>query len=166
MRRIALAVALSLSSGCAARVYEANGFPFNMDGPQQAAIPDSAKVIRVSGTLYRRMTGPALRSAVVGNRIFLDSRVVLDSGTSHGDGAWFAADGHTWYWSRFRLGHGRGSYVVHRDRVCSPGNRDICFSLFRSADGRFLRHMPPWQAPSLMTITPIPPDWVPRIQPD
>ena len=167
--RFLLPLLLSLTSGCTATVYEASGFPFAMEGPQPAPIPADARVIRVSGTLFRRLTGPALRRAVVGNMIFLDRSVVLDSGTSHGDGAWFATDGRTWYWSRFRRGHGRGSYAVQQDRVCASDPRgsdhpDRCFTLFEGADGRFLRHMPPWQAPSLVTIRPIPPDWSPRLQ--
>jgi hypothetical protein len=165
MRLLLACLVLTLSTGCAARVYEANGFPFNMDGAQQAAIPNNAKLIRVAGILYRRLTGPALRRAVVGNRIFLDQSVVLDSGTSHGDGAWFAADGHSYYWSRFRLGHGQGTYTVQHDRVCTSGTAERCFSLFRSGDGRFVRHGPGLYAPSLITIRPIPADWVPRIQP-
>lgn len=164
MRYLLPLPAALMVSGCAPTIYEANGFPFNMDGPQQAPIPEAAKTIRVSGTLFHRMTGTALRRAVVGNRIFLDRSVVLDSGTSHGDGAWFAADGRTWYWSRFRRGHGRGSYVIQHDRVCTTGNVDLCFSLFRSADGRFVRHMPRLQAPSLVTIRAIPTDWSPRLQ--
>jgi hypothetical protein len=163
MRYPASILALLLVSGCAAQVYDANGFPFNMDGPQQPAIPVAAQIIRVSGVLFRRVTGPELRRIVVGNRIFLDWSVVLDSGTSHGDGAWFAADGHTYYWSRFRLGHGRGTYTIRRDDVCTFGNRDRCFSLFRSADGRFLRHTPGLSAPSLVTIRPIDPSWSPRL---
>jgi len=157
-------LALTLSAGCAGIVPEASGIPFNLDGPQPPAIRANAQEIRVAGTLFRRLTGAELRRAVVGNMIFLDPSVVFDSGTSHADGAWFAADGRTYYWSRFRLGHGRGAYVVHRERVCMSANREGCFTLFRSADGRFLRHMPPWQAPALITVRPIPADWSPRLE--
>jgi hypothetical protein len=163
MRYLAPVFILTLSSGCAVTVYEASGFPFAQEGPQPAEIPADAKVIQVSGAHFQRMTGPELRRAVVGNRIFLDQMVVLDSATSHGDGAWFAADGRTYYWNRFRLGHGRGTYTVRHDQVCTSGNGDRCFALFRSADGRFLRHMPGLQAPSLVTIRPIDPAWSPRI---
>jgi hypothetical protein len=162
MRYIALVLAIALS-GCAATVYDADGFPSNMDGPQQGTIPASAKIIRVSGEVFRRITGSELRQAVVGQMIFLDPSVILDSGTSHGDGAWFDADGRSYYWSRFRLGHGRGTYRVRFDDVCTSGNTDRCFSLFRSANGRYLRHTPGLSAPSLVTVRPIEPSWSPRL---
>jgi hypothetical protein len=166
MRHLLPSVALVLLSGCADKVYEATGFPYTFDNAQPTRVPATARVIRVSGTLYRRLTGETLRRAVVGHFMHFDGSVITESGMSHYGGRWFAADGHTYYWSRFRLGHGRGTYAIGYDAICTSGTTAPCFALYRSADGRFLRNNPAEGAPALVVLRPIDPSWSPRLQPE
>src|SRR5687767_13668400 len=116
MRLLTILCAVAFSSACAPTVYEVSGFPH---GRADSEIPENATRIAVSGQLFERLSGQELVSAITGNRMFIDSSVIFDSATSHFSGEYFSSDGLTYYWTRFRQGHGKGTYAIHQSKVCS-----------------------------------------------
>jgi len=160
MRILASLCAMALSSGCVSQAYEVSGFPYGRADPP---VPANATKILISGDIFERLNGRDLTSAVVGNRMFIDSSVITDSGTSHYSGEYFSSDGRTYFWTRFRLGHGKGTYAVHRNSVCTEGDGRGCFALFKSEDGRFVRLGASYTSPHLIVVSPIETDWTPRL---
>jgi hypothetical protein len=130
--RTSLLALLAFVCGCAsAPVYERPSTP---PGPA-VHVPPGTSRIAVEGEIYRRLTGAALRRAIIGTSMYVDARDVVTSG----DGAFFSRDGHSYAHNRDRVQPASGTYSVLGDRVCTEilPNR-WCFALFRSHTGGFM----------------------------
>jgi hypothetical protein len=103
--------------------------------PTGPASPDTnASRIQFSGVEYRRLTGRALREAIVGATMNTPEIIVS------GDNFWnYDRDSRT-YWNGGHRGVPRiGTYSVTRDAVCHTlSGNSWCFTVYRNAQGDFV----------------------------
>lgn len=141
MRSIAMATVIGVAmSGCSPEPYELKEAGYAQG--RVAAVPADATKIRFRGSDFYRLTGPALRQAIVGKSMFYDTSgpgIVVVSG----DGRYFNSDGCGYARNRDLVGPAFGNYWVKYDRVCTKvedAEQLSCFSLFRSNEGLLLEH--------------------------